>query len=403
MKSAIETSQGDGFAVAQQKLIHSGKVLKDDVTLEQAEVKENGFLVCMITKVCLLLKLQVESNSLFSQPKAAPRAPSTAATAAAAAPPAPASVSSTDRSAASTSTPSTETNTSVASITPAAQATTTETTNVVQEESSAAVRQLCDMGFPEDQVHAALRAAFNNADRAVEYLMNGIPENIPAAAAPASAEQVPSTDGVPAGGIESFRQYPQFDQMRRMVQSNPAALPAVLQQIGTQSPEYLRLIHDNQEEFVRMMNEPVTEAAAAAVPNPPPSSAALPSSGSNPSAAEMMQVFQSMPPEQRQQMATAMGMSPEQMQQLTQMMATMPPEAISQLLASMGAAAGGVGPGGVGGPSPGVHQVQLTDEEMAAVNRLCDMGFDRNDVIQAYLACEKNEALAANFLMDMGN
>lgn len=385
VKSAIETSQGDGFAVAQQKLIHSGKVLKDDVTLEQAEVKENGFLVCMITK-----------------PKAAPRAPSTAATAA---PPAPASVSSTDRSAASTSTPSTETNTSVASITPAAQATTTETTNVVQEESSAAVRQLCDMGFPEDQVHAALRAAFNNADRAVEYLMNGIPENIPAAAAPASAEQVPSTDGVPAGGIESFRQHPQFDQMRRMVQSNPAALPAVLQQIGTQSPEYLRLIHDNQEEFVRMMNEPVTEAAAAAVPNPPPSSAALPSSGSNPSAAEMMQVFQSMPPEQRQQMATAMGMSPEQMQQLTQMMATMPPEAISQLLASMGAAAGGVGPGGVGagGPSPGVHQVQLTDEEMAAVNRLCDMGFDRNDVIQAYLACEKNEALAANFLMDMGN
>ncbi len=58
--------------------------------------------------------------------------------------------------------------------------------------------------------------------------------------------------------------------------------------------------------------------------------------------------------------------------------------------------------GGMGaGPPP---TVQLAEDEMQAVDRLCELGYDRFAATQVYLACYKNESLAANLLMDgMGN
>jgi len=51
--------------------------------------------------------------------------------------------------------------------------------------------------------------------------------------------------------------------------------------------------------------------------------------------------------------------------------------------------------GGAGGAG-GEQYIQVTEEERAAIERLVAMGFDRQLVIQAFIACDKNEELAAN-------
>ncbi len=153
-----------------------------------------------------------------------------------------------------------------------------------------------------------------------------------------------------------------------------------------------------------MLNEPVIDAAGSA--SAPP--AAMGSSplgdlnagggglGGLPSPQQLQQLLQTLTPEQQSQMAAQMGMTPQQLQQLSQMLSQMPPEAMQQMMAQMAGGGAAGGNGAVAAP----HRIHLTEEEAAAINRLCDMGFDRNEAVQAYLACDKNEALAANFLMD---
>lgn len=91
-------------------------------------------------------------------------------------------------------------------------------------------------------------------------------ERIPQAAA------APSPAAASSGAMETlddFRGHPQFNDLKRLVQRDPTQLSRVLQMIGQQSPTLLARIHENQGDFIALMNEPVDESAPSAAASAP--------------------------------------------------------------------------------------------------------------------------------------
>ncbi|XP_030291798.1 UV excision repair protein RAD23 homolog B isoform X1 [Sparus aurata] len=347
LKEKIEQEKGkDNFSVSGLKLIYAGKILNDDTALKEYKINEKNFVVVMVTKA-----------KTASQPSPTSSAPSTTAPAA---PTASSSSSETSTERASTDDKPEESPSSTAepATTPVGSSEASTNTNLIDEAVStlvtgqsydAMVNEMMLMGYEREQVVAALRASFNNPDRAVEYLLTGIPgrdatgsdaaaspvSGAPAPAAPTSGSSAPANTGSSpsAGGVNplSFlRNQPQFQMMRQLIQQNASLLPALLQEIGRENPELLQEISSHQEQFIQMLNEPNPEA--------------VPAGG--------------------------------------------------------GGGAGGAG-GQAGDAAGGSHMsyIQVTPQEKEAIERLKALGFPEGLVIQAYFACEKNENLAANFLL----
>ncbi|SGZ00086.1 BQ5605_C034g11324 [Microbotryum silenes-dioicae] len=385
LKIKIQAEQG--FEVASQKIIFSGKILADDKTVADANFKEKD-ASSTHTQFCVVM---------VSKPKAAPApaaAPSTSAASAVPATPAQASAPAVVPNApapapavpnsAVPETPSASTNSTVLDTveTPAVAGASTgeeassssDTSFLMGSALQSSINEMVSMGFPRDQVMKALKASFNNPHRAVEYLMTGIPESSepapgPAAAAAAGAPGTPSRAGGNAAPLAStpapaaaaapaaapnappattgaarsgaagsselaqLAQQPIFGQLRSLVQQNPALLQPFLQQLGASNPELLSIIDRNQAEFVRFLQEGQEGGAAGG-------------------------------------------------------------EGLEGLLDQFG--------DDEEGEDRNEHYIQVTEEENQAIDRLTAMGFNREVVIQAYLACDRNEELAANYLLEHG-
>lgn len=167
----------------------------------------------------------------------------------------------------STTSPSTAAETAQAKETTATSLTAAESNLVFGEELEKSITQIMEMGYERDQVERAMRASFNNPERAVEYLISGLPTNIvpdleatsPASVDTGSSVTATSADNAPtneANPLEFLRNQPVFNQMRQLLQQNPQVLSSLMQSIGQSNPQLLELINQNQESFVRMLNEP---------------------------------------------------------------------------------------------------------------------------------------------------
>lgn len=246
-------------------------------------------------------------------------------------------------------------------------------TLVAGDSYNQAIAEMMAMGFERERVEMCMRMAFNNPDRAAEYLISGIPPEVEqqfTQRAQPQEEQGQSTEEIDSelyGGSESdmqdilaeeegmggtgdmdlgalLEQIPHFNQLRAAVQANPNLLQPVMQQLAQQSPELLQLISQNPQEFVRLLNEPP----------------------------------QQQPQQQQQQQQGAFG--------------NIPPELAAALLGA------GVGGGGAG-PRPGT--ITVTPEEAGHIDQLMQLGFDRGTAAQAYFACDKDMNAAADFLLMM--
>jgi UV excision repair protein RAD23 len=311
------------------KLIHQGKILSSG-QLSECNVKEGDVIIMMAKKepakkVEAPVTPQPAVSSSSSSQSSTPQTPT----------PAP-------QASASQGTPTTPAPTSPAAAVEGM---------VVGESLQQAVAQICDMGFSREEAVRALRAAYNNPERAMQYLLDGFPPEVLAAqqrqqapqqqqqrqatptqaaqAAPASTPTADAGEGATVTpeafaaalnaasnqdqGIQQLREHiPQLDQILATVRRNPATLQPLLQALGQQRPDLLQIISRNQQAFM-------------------------------------------------------------------------------QLLAQ------GAG-GDAGGGAP--EHITVTPEERAALDRLMALGFSERAAVEAYIACDKNEELAANYLFD---
>lgn len=238
--------------------------MTDDVPLKDYKIEENKFIVVMVTK----------SKAAAAEPtKPAVQAPKTEqplTTKKEEAKDKPGSTS----TASPTSTPATSTATKSEpkkSVSPVPVPVPDPTTS--SSELEGIIRNIMEMGYPRDRVELALRASYNNPDRAVEYLVSdnipSIEENLHDPESNLPPASSPSLDPSDPNSLEFLRSQPQFQQLCQVVQQNPSLLNTIMQQLRTTNPQLLNLISQNQEAFVRMLNEqPATGTTAQPATNP---------------------------------------------------------------------------------------------------------------------------------------
>ncbi|EEB15571.1 UV excision repair protein rhp23, putative, partial [Pediculus humanus corporis] len=153
LKEKIEAEKGKDYPAVNQRLIYAGKILTDETPLSEYKIDEKKFIVVMVTKPKLPPATHAGSSDSTPTPGTGDGGEKQTSDTTSNEPPASENVNS------------------------GASFGQAESALLMGDEYNQSLRNIMDMGYPKEQVERALRASFNNPDRAVEYLLNGIPSD----------------------------------------------------------------------------------------------------------------------------------------------------------------------------------------------------------------------------------
>mmetsp|Transcript_12081 Transcript_12081/g.28371 ORF Transcript_12081/g.28371 Transcript_12081/m.28371 type:complete len:179 (+) Transcript_12081:585-1121(+) len=146
-----------------------------------------------------------------------------------------------------------------------------------------------------------------------------------------------------------------------------------------------------------------TAVPTAPAPAPAPAPVA-PVPGAQPGTGSPLDFMRQSP--EFQQMRQMVQSNPQLLQPLLQQYQRTHPEIVELITQHqeefMRMLAEDVGGGMPGGMEGGPQVVQVSPEDRAALERLMGLGFSQPVALQAYLACDRNEEIAANYLLEHG-
>jgi UV excision repair protein RAD23 len=297
----IKTEEQHKIQASTIKLVFNGTILKDDASLKTYGITEGNVIVMMISKVKVHDNVEKKDDSKPTEENK-----------------------------------KTEPISNVQPTTTQPTGSSNQTSNTADYTSQ--ISTLVDMGFPKEYAEAAIKAAKGNVTIAIEFLYNGIPDNIDTSTSN-QGQRTSSTGGEAQSSLDVVKRIASL--VKVLCGGDPSQLQNIIMSIQQTQPEIIELIKQHETEFKNLLSQPISE--------------------------EDLATFQ--------QFNNQHG------------------------LGEHGTSSQGQGQGsGSGGERKDV--IKLNKTEYEAIQRLKEFGFSEMEAVQAYFAFDKNEEYALNFLFE---